>query len=89
MFTGFPSLAPVARFAARAALVRSEFTLRSFSARKKSKPKGVIVTATVFGDLHEIGKNLVGMMLEGASFKVVDLGVNVKAEMIIETAKKG
>jgi 5-methyltetrahydrofolate--homocysteine methyltransferase len=42
----------------------------------------------VSGDLHDIGKNLVGMMLEGAGFKVVDLGVNVKAEMIIETAKK-
>jgi 5-methyltetrahydrofolate--homocysteine methyltransferase len=62
--------------------------LRPIITAKKSKPKGVIVTATVFGDLHDIGKNLVGMMLEGAGFKVVDLGVNVKAEMIIETAKK-
>jgi len=44
--------------------------------------------ATVFGDLHDIGKNLVGMMLEGAGFKVVDLGVNTKAEKIIETAKQ-
>ncbi|MGD9920154.1 MAG: cobalamin-dependent protein [Pseudorhodoplanes sp.] len=62
--------------------------LRPIITAKKSKPKGVIVTATVFGDLHDIGKNLVGMMLEGAGFKVVDLGVNVKAEMIIETARK-
>jgi 5-methyltetrahydrofolate--homocysteine methyltransferase len=62
--------------------------LRPIITANKSKPKGIVVTATVFGDLHDIGKNLVGMMLEGAGFKVVDLGVNVKAEMIIETAKK-
>jgi 5-methyltetrahydrofolate--homocysteine methyltransferase len=62
--------------------------LRPIITATKAKPKGVVVTATVFGDLHDIGKNLVGMMLEGAGFKVVDLGVNVKAEMIIETAKK-
>ena len=62
--------------------------LRPIITATKTKPKGIIVTATVFGDLHDIGKNLVGMMLEGAGFKVVDLGVNVKAEMIIETAKK-
>jgi 5-methyltetrahydrofolate--homocysteine methyltransferase len=62
--------------------------LRPIITATKAKPKGIIVTATVFGDLHDIGKNLVGMMLEGAGFKVVDLGVNVKAEMIIETAKK-
>lgn len=62
--------------------------LRPIITANKSKPKGVVVTATVFGDLHDIGKNLVGMMLEGAGFKVVDLGVNVKAEIIIETAKK-
>jgi 5-methyltetrahydrofolate--homocysteine methyltransferase len=62
--------------------------LRPIITANKGKPKGIIVTATVFGDLHDIGKNLVGMMLEGAGFKVVDLGVNVKAEMIIETARK-
>jgi len=62
--------------------------LRPIITATKTKPKGIIVTATVFGDLHDIGKNLVGMMLEGAGFKVVDLGVNVKAEIIIETAKK-
>ena len=44
--------------------------------------------ATVFGDLHDIGKNLVGMMLEGAGFKVVDLGVNTKSEEIIKTARE-
>jgi 5-methyltetrahydrofolate--homocysteine methyltransferase len=62
--------------------------LRPILIQRKSKPKGIVVMATVFGDLHDIGKNLVGMMLEGAGFKVVDLGVNTKAEKIIETAKQ-
>ncbi|MBM3732626.1 MAG: hypothetical protein FJW24_04015 [Acidimicrobiia bacterium] len=62
--------------------------LRPILTQRKTKPKGVVVMATVFGDLHDIGKNLVGMMLEGAGFKVVDLGVNTKAEKIIETAKQ-
>ena len=62
--------------------------LRPILIQRKSKPKGIVVMATVFGDLHDIGKNLVGMMLEGAGFKVVDLGVNAKAEKIIETAKQ-
>lgn len=62
--------------------------LRPVIVRTQSKPKGLVVTATVFGDLHDIGKNLVGMMLEGAGFKVVDLGVNVKAERVIETARR-
>jgi len=54
----------------------------------QTKPKGTVVMATVFGDLHDIGKNLVSMMLEGAGFRVIDLGVNTKAEVIIETAKE-
>ncbi len=62
--------------------------LRPIIIATKAEPKGIVVTATVFGDLHDIGKNLVGMMLEGAGFKVIDLGVNVKAEIIIETARK-
>ena len=43
---------------------------------------------TVKGDLHDIGKNLVTMMLEGAGFKVVDLGVDVKIDDLIETLKR-
>ena len=62
--------------------------LRPILTKTRSKPKGIVVIATVFGDLHDIGKNLVGMMLEGAGFKVVDLGVNTKAEDIIATAKE-
>jgi len=62
--------------------------LRPILTASKEPPKGTVVMATVFGDLHDIGKNLVGMMLEGAGFKVVDLGVNTKAEDIIATAKE-
>lgn len=47
------------------------------------KPIGTVVVGTVQGDLHDIGKNLVAMMFEGAGFAVVDLGVNVKADEYI------
>ena len=43
--------------------------------------------ATVQGDVHDIGKNLVGMMLEGAGYEVVDLGVNVAADEVLEQAE--
>jgi 5-methyltetrahydrofolate--homocysteine methyltransferase len=45
-----------------------------------AKPVGKMVIGTVKGDIHDIGKNLVGMMMEGAGFEVVDLGINVDAE---------
>jgi len=46
---------------------------------------GKIVIGTVAGDLHDIGKNLVRMMMEGAGFEVIDLGVNVPPEKFVET----
>ena len=49
-----------------------------------SRSAGTIVLGTVKGDLHDIGKNLVGMMAEGAGFKIVDLGVDVKAEAFVK-----
>ena len=51
------------------------------------KPKGTIVAGTVLGDIHDIGKNMVCMMLEGAGFKVIDVGIDVPAETFINTAK--
>ncbi len=48
------------------------------------KPMGRIAIGTVTGDLHDIGKNLVGMMLEGAGFEILDLGVNVPPEKFLE-----
>jgi len=49
---------------------------------------GKVVIGTVHGDLHDIGKNLVGIMLKGAGFEVIDLGNNVPPEKFIETAKE-
>ncbi len=50
------------------------------------EPKGRVVVGTVRGDLHDIGKNLVAMMLEGAGFEVIDLGNDVPPEMFVQTA---
>lgn len=49
---------------------------------------GKVVLGTVRGDLHDIGKNLVGMMLEGAGFEIIDLGVDVSAERFVEAVKE-
>ncbi|MBO8159926.1 MAG: homocysteine S-methyltransferase family protein [Thermosyntropha sp.] len=51
-----------------------------------SETKGTVVLATVEGDIHDIGKNIVALMLENYGFKVVDLGKDVKAETIVEAA---
>lgn len=51
------------------------------------KPMGTFLIGTVQGDLHDIGKNLVAMMLKGAGFKVTDLGVDVNPERFVEQAK--
>jgi corrinoid protein of di/trimethylamine methyltransferase len=53
----------------------------------QSQSRGTVIMATVKGDLHDIGKNLVTMMLEGAGFKVVDLGVDLSVEKLIEQVK--
>jgi 5-methyltetrahydrofolate--homocysteine methyltransferase len=52
----------------------------------QSRRKGTVVIGTVKGDLHDIGKNLVAMMMEGAGFDVVDLGVDVNSEEFVKKA---
>jgi len=52
------------------------------------QPVGKVVLGTVKGDLHDIGKNLVAMMLRGAGFEVVDVGVDASPEKFVESAKK-
>ncbi|MEP7209104.1 MAG: dihydropteroate synthase, partial [Casimicrobiaceae bacterium] len=52
-----------------------------------SKPKGTIVMATVKGDVHDIGKNIVGVVLQCNNFEVIDLGVMVPAQKILDTAR--
>lgn len=51
------------------------------------KPVGTIVLGTVKGDMHDIGKNLVGIMLQGAGIEVVDLGVNAPPQKFVEAIK--
>lgn len=50
--------------------------------------KGTVVIGTVQGDLHDIGKNLVGMMLEGGGFQVIDLGVDIPADKFVQAVKE-
>jgi len=62
--------------------------LKPFLSSKKSTSLGTIVIGTVKGDLHDIGKNLVMMMLEGAGFDVIDLGVDVPNEKFVAEVKE-
>jgi len=61
--------------------------LRPLIAERGIEPVGKVAIGTVKGDLHDIGKNLVAMMLEGAGYQVNDLGVDVKPEQFIEAVK--
>jgi len=54
----------------------------------EAEHRGTVAMGTVKGDLHDIGKNLVTMMMEGAGFKIIDLGVDVKIENLIDTVQK-
>ena len=53
-----------------------------------AKQKGTFIIGTVLGDLHDIGKNLVGMMVEGNGYKVIDLGTDVSSEKFIAAVKE-
>src|SRR5438876_412807 len=60
-------------------------------AEKEGKPReaaGKILMATVKGDVHDIGKNIVGVVLQCNNFEVIDLGVMVSCEKILETARR-
>ena len=58
--------------------------LKPILAKKDVKSAGIVAVGTVQGDLHDIGKNLVAMMLEGNGFTVVDLGVDVSPEQYVD-----
>ena len=62
--------------------------LKPLLAKAGVKPVGTVVMGTVKGDLHDIGKNLVCMMLEGAGFKVVDAGINVEPDKMVQLARE-
>jgi 5-methyltetrahydrofolate--homocysteine methyltransferase len=61
--------------------------LEPFLIKDKVQPKGVVVIGTVKGDLHDIGKNLVAMMLRGNGYKIVDMGIDVSPEKFVEAAR--
>ncbi len=58
--------------------------IRPLLTEAEAKSAGTVILGTVKGDLHDIGKNIVGMMLEGAGFKVYDLGVDVAPEIFVK-----
>jgi methanogenic corrinoid protein MtbC1 len=62
--------------------------LRPLLAETGAEPIGKVVIGTVKGDIHDIGKNLVSMMLEGAGFEVIDLGINNSVEKYLEALDK-
>ena len=62
--------------------------LRPELVKANVKTLGTVVVGTVQGDLHDIGKNLVKMMMEGAGFEVIDLGVDVSAKKYVDTARE-
>ncbi len=63
--------------------------LRPLLAAAGAQPVGRVAIGTVKGDLHDIGKNLVGAMLEGGGFEVIDLGADVSPERFVEAVAKG
>lgn len=61
--------------------------IKPFFSSGEAVRKGVFIIGTVTGDLHDIGKNLVAMMVEGGGWEVIDLGVDVKTEKFLEAVK--
>ncbi|MBN2318783.1 MAG: corrinoid protein [Acidobacteria bacterium] len=78
----FPEMLIAAR-----AMKRALEPIRPLLAASGVEPKGRVVIGTVQGDLHDIGKNMVGHMLEGAGFEIHDIGIDVPAEKFIEAVK--
>lgn len=62
--------------------------LEPFFTAEQNHKLGIVIIGTVKGDLHDIGKNLVGMILEGGGFNVIDLGINVPPEKFVEKAQE-
>jgi len=78
---------PEVLIAARA-MKQSMEKLRPLIAESGIQPIARVAIGTVRGDLHDIGKNLVGMMLEGAGFEVIDLGTDVSPEKFVEAVRE-
>jgi len=83
MFKNNEVYVPEVLIAARAMKAGTEI-LRPILVAEDVKSKGVVAIGTVKGDLHDIGKNLVGMMLEGGGFTVIDLGIDVGPDKYLD-----
>jgi 5-methyltetrahydrofolate--homocysteine methyltransferase len=84
-----PQVVKTARVMKQAVAFLEPHIKQTFSAnRAEMRKRGTIILATVKGDVHDIGKNIVGVVLSCNNFEVIDLGVMVPAEKIIEEAKK-
>jgi methanogenic corrinoid protein MtbC1 len=70
------------------AMSSSMVHLKPYYLNGQAKRRGVFIIGTVTGDLHDIGKNLVAMMIEGAGWEIIDLGVDVSADKFIQAADK-
>ena len=79
---------PEVLIAARA-MKMSMAILRPQLVEQDYEPVGTVAIGTVRGDLHDIGKNLVAMMLEGAGFEIMDLGIDVTPEQFVQAVKDG
>ena len=88
MFKNGEVYVPEVLVAARAMKAGTDI-LKPLLATENVQSLGKVAIGTVQGDLHDIGKNLVGMMLEGSGFEVIDLGVDVAPEKFVEAVKNG
>ena len=70
------------------AMSSSMIHLKPYYLNGQAKRRGVFIIGTVTGDLHDIGKNLVAMMIEGAGWEIIDLGVDVSSDKFIQAADK-
>lgn len=78
---------PEVLLSARAMNMGTEI-LKPYLQQEGATDKGTVILGTVKGDLHDIGKNLVRMMMEGKGLKVIDLGVDVDARRFVDAAKE-
>lgn len=86
-FKANQAFVPQVLMSAKAMSIGMEY-LKKYFADGSVKHKGKFIIGTVEGDLHDIGKNLVSMMVEGNGYEVIDLGVNVTAEKFVEATKE-
>lgn len=86
-FSKFEAFVPELMVAAMAAQEALKVLRPKMAEGTLHKPMGTIVIGTVAGDVHDVGKNIVAMVLEGAGFKVIDLGVNVPTASFLKEVK--